>query len=92
LHTAQDLQFRLTMETFDITVEYRGELRPFHGRLDSYGFSYRIIVEIDGREVIFEPDEERNLRAVLLNPERSDHRLKDLVRIIGDELQKRLSS
>jgi len=79
------------METFDITVEHRGVSRTFQGRFNTYGFSYRFIVEINGMEVIFEPDEERNLRAVVLSAKSSDNKLEELVGLIGEELQKSLS-
>jgi hypothetical protein len=80
------------VETFDITINHRGESRTFRGRFNTYGFSYRFIVEVNGIEVIYEPDEERNLRAVVLSAKRSDDRLEEVIALVGEELKNRLSS
>ena len=50
-------------EPFEITVSYKGENLSFNARLVPYGYTHRIIVSVSGREVVFEPDEERNYRA-----------------------------
>jgi hypothetical protein len=52
-------------EPFDIIVHYMGKDLSFNARLIAYGYSYRILVSVDNREVIFEPDEERKYRALL---------------------------
>jgi len=49
------------MNEFEISVDgkaYKGELQQF-------GYSYRIMIVIDEVQVIFEPDEERNFRAMV---------------------------
>jgi hypothetical protein len=50
-------------ESFEITVPYKGENLCFNARLMPYGYTHRIIVSVYGRDIVFEPDEERNYRA-----------------------------
>lgn len=50
---------------FELPVVYRGEELLVPAKLVRFGYTYKIFVELDGREIIFEPDEERNLRAVM---------------------------
>lgn len=57
------------MEPFDLPVLYNGTELLFPAHLQQTGFSHRILVEINGTEVSFEPDEERNYRAVV-DPEK----------------------
>ena len=52
-------------EPFDIIVHHMGKDLSFNARLIAYGYSYRILVSVDNKEVIFEPDEERKYRALL---------------------------
>ena len=52
-------------EPFEITVPYKGGNLSFNARLIRYGYTHRIIVSVLGREVAFEPDEERNYRALV---------------------------
>jgi hypothetical protein len=80
------------MEHFEFNIEHRGETKTFHGTFGKYGYSYRFIVDVDGSEVIFEPDEERNLRAVVTSGMHNDSKMRELVAIIGQELQKSLIS
>ena len=55
-------------EQFDIPVIYKGEELLFKGELLAYTYSYKIQVEVEENLVLFEPDDERNLRAII-NPE-----------------------
>ena len=52
-------------DTFDLPVTYQGKERLFPAQLLQLGYTYKIQVDIDGRIVLFEPDEERNFRAVI---------------------------
>jgi hypothetical protein len=54
-------------ESFDIPVTYKGKEYLFPATLNSAGYSYRIQVDVFGNSLRFEPDEERNFRAVLGN-------------------------
>ena len=81
-------------EPFDIIVHYMGTDLFFNARLIAYGYSYRILVSVDNREVIFEPDEERKYRA-LLDPIDRTIREKELdihlLRSIAETLENILS-
>lgn len=52
-------------ESFQIPVLYKGQELSFISRLLIYGYSHKIEVEVNGTKIMFEPDEERNYRAVL---------------------------
>lgn len=60
-------------DSFDLPVEYKGVQQIFKASLVVYGYSHRFHVEVNGHEIIFEPDEERNYRAIVNNDEK-DHR------------------
>ena len=79
------------MDHFDIDVGYRGSTRTFHVTFTKYGWSYRFVVDVDGCEVIFEPDEEMNLRAVVPSGKTDNSKIKELVALIGHELQARIT-
>jgi hypothetical protein len=51
-------------EQFELPVEYKGELLLLKASLQVVGYTHKFIVDVSGREVIFEPDEERNYRAI----------------------------
>ena len=52
-------------EQFELPVEYKGEQYLFNAALLVYGFSHRFQVNVHGQVIIFEPDEEKNYRALL---------------------------
>jgi hypothetical protein len=52
-------------DPFTIPVHYKGADREFEARLQTLGYTHRFLVMIDGTEVIFERDEERNFRAII---------------------------
>jgi hypothetical protein len=52
-------------QEFELPVMYKESELSFHARLLNYGYSYKLEVEIEGVKVLFEPDEERNWRALL---------------------------
>ena len=52
-------------ETFTITVSWKNQDRQFQAELRMFGYTYKIAVMVDDTEVIFEPDEERNFRAMV---------------------------
>jgi hypothetical protein len=75
------------MEDFDLNIEHRGETKTVHGTFGKYGWSYRFTIDVDGTEVIFEPDEERHLRAIVPSTKQHDPSMKELVRLIAHELE-----
>ena len=80
------------MDTFDIDIKHEGNVRTFHGTFGKYGYSYRFTIDVEGVAVIFEPDEERNLRAIVPSAGQNDATIKQLVQLLGNELQKHLFS
>ena len=52
-------------EKFQLPVEYKGEELALNTSLLLTGFTHKFIVEVFGQEVIFEPDEDRNYRAII---------------------------
>ncbi|PRY54519.1 hypothetical protein B0I27_102286 [Arcticibacter pallidicorallinus] len=52
-------------EPFLIPVSYLGKDLEYEGRLHIMGYLHKIEINIDGIPVIFEPDEERNYRALV---------------------------
>ena len=52
-------------EKFQLPVEYKGEELALNASLLVTGFTHKFIVDVFGQEVIFEPDEDRNYRAII---------------------------
>ena len=82
----------MNRDTFDIVIEHRGVTRTFRASFGKYGYSYRFIIDINGEQIVFEPDEERNLRAITTSTSQLNSTTRELVELIGIELQKQLSS
>jgi hypothetical protein len=53
------------MDEFQLAVRYDGREISFPAKLLLMGYTHKIEVDIDGVKVIFEPDEERNYRALV---------------------------
>jgi hypothetical protein len=52
-------------EPFELPVSYKGEEILFPAQLKQVGYTHKIVVDVYGQEVFFEPDEERNYRAII---------------------------
>ena len=52
-------------DNFEIPVTYKGQELLFPASLVTMGYTYKIVVEVDKQQVSFEPDEERNFRAII---------------------------
>ncbi len=75
---------------FEIPVNFNGKEITFPAKLLNYGFTIKLEIEIEDTKVLFEPDEERNWRALIsyedlqankkLNPE--------LLKLIASEIEK----
>jgi hypothetical protein len=53
------------VEDFKIPVLYNNQRLNFPAQLLRYAYSYKIEVDVEGTPVYFEPDEERNWRAMV---------------------------
>lgn len=74
-------------EGFTIEVTYQGNEYSFEARLITIGYTHKFVVVINGIEVNYEPDEERNYRAIVNvsdNIKPLDHKL---IKIVGDKIQ-----
>ncbi len=76
-------------DIFEIPVDYKGKTLLFAAKLLVYQYSYKIQVDVNGIDVMFEPDEERNYRAVLSSPELvNNHKIdKELIREIAETIE-----
>jgi hypothetical protein len=80
-------------ETFTLDVSFRGEDLEFEGKLLVTGYQHKIEMDVNGTPVFFEPDEERNYRA-LVGPEQIDgrHLSVELLQAIARRLESLLKS
>lgn len=80
-------------EKFNLPVKYKGEERDFEVKLIASGYIHKFHVDADGVGVFFEPDEERQYRAVL-DQEALEKNIKpneDLIRRIGEQIEELFS-
>ena len=76
-------------EIFELPVSYKGGELLFPARLQQLGYTHRFIVEVNGKEFFFEPDEEQNYRA-LVDPEHmeKDNKLNvELLKAIAEGIE-----
>ena len=59
------LHLHVMEEQFELPVVFNKQELHFPAKLLNYGYSYKLEVEIEGTKVLFEPDEERNWRALI---------------------------
>ncbi|MCW3118761.1 MAG: hypothetical protein JWM28_2843 [Chitinophagaceae bacterium] len=75
-------------ESFSITVPYENKEIELEGEFRQLGYSYQLVVFVDGTEIIFEPDEERHFRAVIRGYENINKPpSKGLVKAIAEKLE-----
>ena len=81
------------MNEFDLPVEYKGEEITFKTSLLTSGYTQKFQVDVNGQIILFEPDEERNYRAVIPYEEIGNKKDVDLelLKIIADTLQQLMS-
>ena len=79
-------------EGFDISVPYKNGEVMIPVRLLSQGYTYKIEAVVNGTVVWFEPDEERNFRAILPPEETANTSMPDgaLLQAIALALQEAL--
>lgn len=73
-----------------IEIDLNGEHLIFDARLQTSGFVHQIHINVSGIDVAFEPDEERNYRAIVQPAQLQALTKKDIAIIaaIGEELEK----
>ena len=74
---------------FTISVEFKGVQCSFEGRISTMGYTHKIAVDINGLQVIYEPDEERNYRAILAEADQGRVRRADveLIALVGKAIE-----
>ena len=74
-------------ELFTLTFSYLNNEKEYNAELQVYGYSYKIAVTINDAVVFFEPDEERNFRAVFAEPDTKMDIDKGLLQAIAMQLE-----
>ena len=72
---------------FELPVVYNNEQLSYRARLVTFGYTYKFYVVIDGKEIIFEKDDEMNYRAVNYSPDQHINIKKELLEAVIDSLQ-----
>lgn len=52
-------------ESFELPVSFKDETYFFSSRLLQCGYTHKFVVDVNEQTVYFEPDEERNYRAII---------------------------
>jgi hypothetical protein len=52
-------------EDLEVPVTYKNQELIFKAKFIQFGYTYRFEVDVNGILVFFEPDEERNFRAII---------------------------
>lgn len=74
------------VDSFILELVYNNEAKVFDAEFHKLSrFTHRMMVNIDGAQIFFEPDEERNYRAVL-SENSSSIPDADLVKAVADKL------
>jgi hypothetical protein len=81
------------MDEFELPVTYKGKEVLFNSALQVTGYTHRFIVDIFGQSVIFEPDEERNYRAIISTEDLNSNKNIDpeLLKIISEKITEIIS-
>ena len=76
-------------EPFTISIIYQGREFSYEAWLVTLGYTHKFFVMINGMEVIYEPDEERNYRAILRGADQAKVMDTDmeLIKAVGDKIK-----
>jgi len=72
----------------EVPVTYKNQELIFNAKFIQFGYSYKFDVDVNGILVSFEPDEERNFRAII-DPtiDHTNHKIdKELIQLIAEAL------
>ena len=78
------------VENFTIAFEHNGKPQSFSGELKQLGYTHKLYIDVNGIEVIFEPDEERNYRAVIATDQDANKIDKSIIEKLIEELKNNL--
>ena len=79
-------------DDLEVPVIYKNQELIFYAKFIQFGYSYKFEVDVNGTLVFFEPDEERNFRA-LIDPaiDHENHNIdKELIGLIAEALEEML--
>jgi hypothetical protein len=81
-------------EGFELPVLFNNVELSFPAKLLNYGYSYKLEVDIEGEKILFEPDEERNWRALTTAADLSTNKKIsiDLLKAIALSIEKIVQS
>jgi hypothetical protein len=76
-------------DDFRLPVNYGGKELEFPARLFHYGYIIKLEVEVEGLQVFFERDEERNWRAILSYEDAQANKSidRELLKAITDSIE-----
>jgi hypothetical protein len=75
-------------ESFTLVFNYKDKEYQPDSELRAFGYTHKIAIKLEGPEILFEPDEERNYRAVIPNYEGSKTEIDiGLIQAITKELE-----
>ena len=72
----------------EVPVTYKNHELIFYAKFIQFGYSYKFEVDVNGFMVLFEPDEERNFRAII-DPtiDLGNHKIdKELIQLIAEAM------
>ena len=72
----------------EIPVTYKNKEMIFYSKFIQFGYSCKFEVDVNGTMIFFEPDEERNFRA-MIDPtiDHANHKIdKELIQLITETL------
>lgn len=76
-------------DNFIIDISNDGVEMNFEARLIPFGYSYKIIINVNNIEVSFEPDENRDYRAIVQDQVQASLKERDklIIQLIIDRLE-----
>lgn len=74
-------------ETFELPVSYKGEELLFPAQLKQTGYTHCIVVNVYGQDVLFEPDDERNYRAIIEGEKTEKQITVALLKVIAEAIE-----
>ena len=72
----------------EVLVTYKNQELIFYAKFIQFGYSYKFEMDVNGVIIFFEPDEERNFRAII-DPsiDHENHNIeKELIQLIAEAL------
>lgn len=75
-------------ESFELPVDFEGKELSFPAELITTGFTHKIKVTVEGIDIFFEPDEEKNYRATVgdIDREKASRLHKAILQAISETL------